>query len=85
MFCYLCEYEHGEHDVDASLQGLDEDGFIEELKQDQWELQQDAQQPKSSQLRDLKQTQSSHGLSLARFCVCVCVASTHIVSLCVCE
>lgn len=49
----LCEYEHGEHDVDASLQGLDEDGFIEELKQDQWELQQDAQQPKSSQLRDL--------------------------------
>lgn len=58
MQSYLCEYENGENNVNASLQGLYENGFIEELKQDQWELQQDAQQPKSSQLWDLPQKQS---------------------------
>lgn len=46
--------------MNPSLQGLYENGFIKELKQDQWKLQQDAQEPKSSQLWDLPQTQAWH-------------------------
>lgn len=53
---YLCEYEHGENYVNAPLQGLYENGFIEQQKQDERKLQQDAQQPKSSQLWHLPQT-----------------------------
>ena len=46
--------------MDASLQRLYENGFIKELKEDQWELQQDAQQPKAGQLWDLPQTHNTH-------------------------
>lgn len=56
MLSYLCEYECGEDYVNTSLQGLYENGFVKEQKQDEWKLQQDAQQPKSSQLWDLPQT-----------------------------
>lgn len=43
--------------MNASFQGQYEDGFIEELKQDEWKLQQDAHQPESSQLWDLPRTE----------------------------
>lgn len=45
---YLCEYKYGKNYVNAPLQRLYENGFIKQLKQDEWKLQQDAQQPKSS-------------------------------------
>lgn len=72
---YLCEYEHGENYVNAPLQGLYENGFIEQLKQDERKLQQDAQQPKSSQLWHLPQTHTSKGLQLPVlhfFVPCLC-------------
>ena len=34
MLWYLCEYEYGENYVNPPLQGLNENGFIEELKED---------------------------------------------------
>lgn len=55
---YLGEYKYGKNYVNAPLQRLYENGFIKQLKQDEWKLQQDAQQPKSSQLWDLPQTET---------------------------
>lgn len=34
MLLYLWEYEYGKNCVNASLQGLYENGFVEQLKQD---------------------------------------------------
>lgn len=34
MLSYLCEYEYGKNYVNAPLQGLYENGFVEQLKQD---------------------------------------------------
>lgn len=46
---HLWEYEYAENYVDSPLQGLYEDGFIKELKEDQRKLQKNTQQPKASQ------------------------------------
>jgi competence protein ComGC len=50
---HLCEYEQGQNEVNPSLQRLDQNGLVEELKQNQRKLQQETQEPETSQLRDL--------------------------------
>lgn len=74
---YLCEYEYGEDYVNAPLQWLYENGFIEQLKQDEWKLQQDGQQPKSSQLWDLPQNKQELQSAL-HFFLNVCQSNLHL-------
>jgi len=58
MQSYLCEYEEAQDDMNPSLQGQDDNGLIEELKEDQWKLQQDAQQPEPCKLWHLQKVET---------------------------
>ena len=60
MQSYLCEEKEAKDYVNPSFQRLNKNGLIEKLKKDQWKLQQDAQQPETCQLWNLKRVETRH-------------------------